>query len=87
MKPVVLLVGRLPNVIENVAKQLEDLPVEWLGDHNAEEVGHQLDAEPRIECVMMGGSLDDAIRGELLGVIAQKRPDICIYIRERDWAL
>lgn len=83
MKPVVLLVGRLPNVIENVAKQLEDLPVEWLGAHSSEEVIRQLEAEPRIECVMMGGSLDDAIRGQLVGVIAQRRPDICIYIKDR----
>ena len=39
MKPVVLLVGRLPNVIANVAKQLEHLPVEWLGAHNGVSCG------------------------------------------------
>lgn len=83
MKPVVLLIGRLPNVIEDVAQQLTDLPVEWLGAHNPEEVIHQLEAEPKIECVMMGGGLDDSIRGELIGVIAQRRPDICIYIKDR----
>lgn len=83
MKPVVLLVGRLRNVIANVAKQLEHLPVEWLGAHNREEVIRQLDMEPRIACVVMGGSMDDSIRGELIGVIAQRRPDLCIHVKDR----
>jgi hypothetical protein len=84
MKPVVLLVGRLPNVIANVAKQLEDLPVEWLGAHNREEVIRQLEMEPRIACIVMGGSLDDAIRGDMIGVIAKRRPDLCIHVKDRD---
>ena len=83
MRPVVLLVGRLPNVIANVAKQLEDLPVEWLGAHNREEVIRQLEMEPKIACVVMGAGLDDSIRGELLGVIAQRRPDLCIHVKDR----
>ena len=43
MKPVVLLVGRLPGVIGAIAQQLQDLPVEWLGlelaDHLVAVVG------------------------------------------------
>lgn len=83
MKPVVLLVGRLPNVTANVAKQLEALPVEWLGAHDREEVIRQLDMEPKIACVVMGAGLDDSVRGELLGVIAQRRPDLCIHVKDR----
>ncbi len=83
MRPVVLLVGRLPNVIANVAKQLEDLPVEWLGAHNREEVIRQLEMEPKIACVVMGAGLDDSIRGDLIGVIAHRRPDLCIHVKDR----
>ncbi len=85
MKPVVLLVGRLPDVISNVARQLEDLPIQWLGAHDRDEVIHQLDAEPGIRAVVMGaGGLDDSIRGELIGVIAARRPpDICIHLKDR----
>ena len=83
MKPVILLVGRLPYVIGEVARELADLPVEWLGAHDRAEVIRQLDAEPRIECVIMGGGLPDSVRGELVGVIAERRPDICIYIKDR----
>ncbi|NJO32078.1 MAG: hypothetical protein HC869_02055 [Rhodospirillales bacterium] len=83
MKPVVLLVGRLPNVIANVAKQLEDLPVEWLGAHNREEVIRQLEMEPKIACVVMGAGLGDSIQGDLIGVIAQRRPDLCIHVKDR----
>lgn len=83
MKPVVLLVGRLPDVIENVAKQLEDLPIQWLGAHNRDEVIRQLDAEPNIRCVVIGAGLDDVIRGELVGVIAAHRPDVCIHLKDR----
>ena len=83
MKPVVLLVGRLPDVISNVARQLEDLPIQWLGAHDRDEVIHQLDAEPGIRAVVMGAGLDDTIRGELIGVIAARRPDICIHLKDR----
>lgn len=83
MKPVVLLVGRLPSVIENVANQLEDLPIQWLGAHDRDEVARQLDAEPNIKCVVMGAGLDDTIRGELVGVIASRRPDLCIHLKDR----
>lgn len=83
MKTVILLVGRLPNVIRNVAEQLQDLPVEWLGAHDRQEVIRQLEDEPHICCVIMGGSLDDSIRGDLIGVIAERRPDICIHVKDR----
>ena len=83
MKPVVLLVGRLPGVIGGIAQQLQDIPVEWLGAHNRDEVIRQLDAEPGIAVVVMGAGLDDGIRGELIGVIAQRRPDVSIHLKER----
>lgn len=83
MKPVVLLVGRLPSVIENVASQLEDLPIQWLGAHDRDEVVRQLEAEPNIRCVVIGAGLDDNIRGELVGVIAARRPDIGIHLKDR----
>ena len=54
MKPVILLVGRLPGVDETVARELQDLPVEWLGAHDRAEVERQLDTEPAIACVVMG---------------------------------
>ncbi len=83
MKPVVLLVGRLPSVVENVAIQLEDLPILWLGAHDRDEVIRQLDAEPNIRCVVIGAGLDDKIRGDLIGVIAARRPDLCIHLKDR----
>ena len=83
MKPVVLLIGRLPNVLGDVAEQLEHLPIEWLGAHNQAEVERQLEAEPRIACAVMGAGLDDTLRGQLVGVIAARRPDICIHLKDR----
>ncbi len=75
--------GRLPDVVENFTKQLNDLPIQWLGEYNREEVMHQLEQEPGIQFVIMGAGLDDAIRGDLVGIIAAKRPDICIYLKDR----
>lgn len=83
MKPVVLLVGKLPHVIGNVPRQLDHLPIEWLGAHDHAEVVRQLDTEPRIACVIIGGSLPDDIRGDLVGLIASKRSDICIHVKDR----
>ncbi|NDR59482.1 hypothetical protein [Aliiruegeria sabulilitoris] len=83
MKPVVLLVGRLPDVMRNVIHELEDLPIQWLGAHDRDEVIAQLDAEPNIQSVVIGAGLDDAIRGELIGVIASRRPDLCIHVKDR----
>lgn len=83
MNPVVLLVGRLPHVIGNVASELDHLPIRWLGAHDHGEVIRQLGTEPDIACVIMGGSLDDDIRGDLIGIIAENRPDICIHIKDR----
>ncbi len=83
MHPVVLLIGRLPHVIGNVARQLDHLPIEWLGAHDHAEVVRQLENEPRIACVIMGAGLEDDIRGDLIGVIAALRPDICIHLKDR----
>lgn len=83
MKPIVLLIGRLPNVIGDVARQLDHLPIQWLGAHDPEEVRRQLDAEPRIACAIIGAGLDDRIRGDLVGIIAARRPDICIHLKDR----
>ena len=83
MKPVVLLVGKLPGVIGSIAEKLQDLPVEWLGAHDRDEVVRQLEAEPGIVCVVMGAGLDDSVRGELVGVIASRRPDVPIHLKER----
>ncbi|BBU57225.1 hypothetical protein KU6B_34900 [Mameliella alba] len=83
MKPVVLLVGRLPAVVETVARELEDLPVQWLGAHNRDEVVSQLESEPDIATVVMGAGLDDRVRGDLIGVIAGLRPDLCIHVKDR----
>ena len=83
MKPVVLLIGRLPQVIGNVAQQLEHLPIDWLGAHDQAEVIHQLDTEPRIDCVVMGAGLNDTIRGALIGMIASRRPDVSIHLKDR----
>ena len=83
MHPVVLLIGRLPKVIGNVARQLDHLPIEWLGAHDHAEVVRQLEAEPRIACVIMGAGLDDDIRGDLIGIIASLRPDVCIHLKDR----
>lgn len=83
MKPVVLLIGRLPNVIGDVAQRLDHMPIQWLGAHDQDEVRRQLDAEPRIVCAIMGAGLDDRVRGEMVGIIAARRPDICIHLKDR----
>jgi len=83
MSPVVLLIGRLPAVIGNIARELEEMPIRWLGAHNRDEVIRQLDTEPDIACVVMGAGLDDAIRGELIGLIASRRPDVTIHLKDR----
>ncbi|MGR3626629.1 MAG: hypothetical protein ACU0A0_10110 [Limimaricola sp.] len=83
MKPVILLVGRLPGAVETVARALGDLPVEWLGAHDRAEVIRQLDTEPAITCVVIGAGLDDQLRGDLVGVIASRRPDITIHLKDR----
>ena len=83
MKPVVLLIGRLPTVIGDVARQLDHFPIQWLGAHDQDEVCRQLDAEPRIACAIMGAGLGDRVRGEMIGLIAARRPDICIHLKDR----
>lgn len=83
MTPVVLLVGRLPDVVRTVATELDDLPIQWLGAHDRNEVIKQLESEPNIRCVVIGGGLDDTVRGDLVGVIASRRPDLPIHIKDR----
>ncbi|MGQ7843096.1 hypothetical protein ACUNV4_01375 [Granulosicoccus sp. 3-233] len=83
MKPVVLLVGRLPSVVDDVTTQLQDLPIEWLGAHDRQEVERQLKSEPNIRCVIVGAGLPDNIRGDLVGVVATLRPDVCIHMKDR----
>ena len=83
MKPVVLLVGKLPGIVGHLADELEDMPIRWLGAHNREEVIEQLDSEPEIVCAVMDARLDDHVRGELMGVIAARRPDISIHLKDR----
>ena len=83
MKPVILLVGRLPSVVEDIESQLEDLPIQWLGAHDRQEVIRQLEAEPNISSVIIGAGLDDHVRGDLVGIIASRRPDICIHLKDR----
>lgn len=83
MKPVVLLVGKLRNVIGDVPKHLDDLPIRWLGAHDHAEVMRQLEGEPAIACVIIGGSLEDSVRGDLVAMIAGQRPDICIFVKDR----
>ena len=83
MKPVVLLIGKLPDVIGNVARRLDHLPIEWLGAHDQAETVRQLECEPRIACVIMGAGLDDQMRGDLIELIATLRPDLCIHLKDR----
>lgn len=82
-KPIILLVGKLPGVVGDIARQLSDMHVEWLGAHDRSEVIRQLEAEPRIACVVMGAGLDDTVRGDLIGVIASRRPDLTIHLKDR----
>ena len=83
MKPVVLLVGRLPNILGRLAGDLQDLPVELLGAHDRAEVAQQLQAEPLIKTVIMGGVYDDDLRGALIHEIASMRPDVTIHLKDR----
>ena len=83
MKPVVLLVGKLPGIVGHLADQLEDMPIRWLGAHDHGEVVRQLETEPGIACVVMGAGLDDGVRGDLIGVIASIRPDLTIHLKDR----
>ena len=83
MKPVVLLVGRLPGIVGHLADELQDLPVEWLGAHDRAEVARQLEAEPGIATVIMGAGYTDALRGELMHEIAALRPDLSIHVKDR----
>jgi hypothetical protein len=84
MKPVVLLVGKLPGIVGRMEAALGELGVEWLGATTRDEVVRQLDAEPAIRTVVLGGTLDDTLRGELIGAIASRRPDLAIHVKDRE---
>jgi hypothetical protein len=84
MKPVVLLVGKLPGIAGRMEAALGDLQVEWLGARNRDDVERQLDAEPNIRCVVIGGTLSDEIRAELIGAVARRRPDISMHVKDRE---
>jgi hypothetical protein len=83
MKPVVLLVGKLPGIAQRMEAALGDMAIEWLGAHDRDEVIRQLEAEPSIRCVVIGGTPSDDLRGELVGIIASRRPDISIHLKDR----
>ncbi len=83
MKSVVLMAWRLSSVVEVGARSLDNLPIEWLAAHNRDEVMSQPDAEPVIAPVVIGAGLDDTNRGNLVGVIAARRPDQCIHLKDR----
>ena len=83
MKPVVLLVGRLPGIVGHLADDLQDLPVEWLGAHDRAEVARQLEAEPGIVTVIMGAGYTDDLRADLIHEIAALRPDLTIHLKDR----
>ena len=84
MKPVVLLVGKLRDVVNSVSQDLSYMPVEWLGAHSIDDVNEQLDNEPRVASVIIGGTLDDRTRTQIVTSILSKRSDLCIYIKDRD---
>lgn len=84
MKPVVLLVGKLPGIVGRMEAALGDLGVEWLGATTRDEVVRQLEAEPNIRSVVLGGTLDDQLRGELIGAVASRRPDLSIHVKDRE---
>ena len=83
MKCVVLMLWRLSNIVEDGARSLKGLPVQWLTAHNRDEVMSQPDAEPDIASVVIGAGLGNTIRGDLVGVIAARRPDQCIHLKDR----
>ncbi len=83
MKPVVLLVGKLPGIASRMEAALGDLGVEWLGATSRDEVIRQLESESNIRTVVLGGTLDDTLRAELIGAIASRRPDISIHVKDR----
>lgn len=83
MKSVVLMAWRLSSVVEDGARSVDDLPIDWLAAHNRDEVMSQPDAEPDIASVVIGAGLDDTIRGDLVGVIAARRPDQWIHLKDR----
>ena len=83
MKPVVLVVGKLPGIADRMEAALSDLQVEWLGATNRDEAVRQLESETNTRAVVSGGTLDDRVRGDLIGAIASRRPDLSIHLKDR----
>ena len=80
----VLLMGRLSDIVDNVARALNDMPLSFVGATNADEVKQRLKDHPEIALAVMGAGLDDAMRGELIEIIAAARPDVTIHLKDRD---
>ena len=80
----ILLMGRLPDIVENVSRALDDMPVAFVGATSADEVKQKLEMHPEIALAVMGAGLDDATRGELIEIIAAARPDVTIHLKDRD---
>lgn len=79
----VLVMGRKPGIVKAVKLQFGDLGVSWVEVGNFADVSTSLDAHPDIAIAIMGAGLDDKTRGELIGLIARKRPDISIHLKDR----
>ena len=78
----ILLVGRLPGIVENMTKEIRMPNVSLYGATNAKEIRTQLEGQS-IDLVIMGGGLDDDQRGELCKLIMSIRDDLCIHLKDR----
>lgn len=78
----IILAGRLPSILSNLIQQLGRDDVNFLGATNAQELGRHLDNKD-VECVIMGGGLEDSIRAELCLLIWATRGDLPVHIKDR----
>lgn len=77
-----LLVGRLPGIVDNIKAQIEVPGIEMYGATNAAEVRAEMSNHP-IDTVIMGGGLDDDTRGALCKLIMSIRDDLSIHLKDR----
>lgn len=77
-----LLVGRLPGIVDNIKAQIQVPGLEMYGATNDAEVRAEVTNHP-IDTVIMGGGLDDDTRGALCETIMSIREDICIHLKDR----
>lgn len=77
-----LLVGRLPGIVDNIKAQIEVTGVEMYGATNEAEVRAEMTNHP-IDTVIMGGGLDDDIRGAICKTVMSIRDDVCIHLKDR----